>query len=70
MLFLGVVEVVGKLSSLYFAVCVRVFGWCVVLEISSFFRLGSRPSAAPIAYLRATFLLGVMPLMPATLDSF
>jgi hypothetical protein len=67
--FLGLVEVVGRLPSLYFVACVLVVGWCTVMEISSFFRLGSRPSAAPVAYLHATLLLGSVPPMPTTLDS-
>jgi hypothetical protein len=66
--FLGLVEVIEILPLLYFAACVPVVGWCIVLEISSFFRLGSRPSTAPVAYIHATFLLGDVPLMPATLD--
>jgi hypothetical protein len=69
MSFLGLVEVVGRLPSLYFAVCVLIVGRCVVLEISSLFRLGSRPSAASVAYLRVALLLGVVPPMLATLDS-
>jgi hypothetical protein len=67
--FLGLVEVIGRLPSLYFAACVPIVGQCVVLEISSFFRLGSRPSATPVAYLRATLLLGVVPPMLGTLNS-
>jgi hypothetical protein len=68
MTFLGLVEVVGRIPSLYFATCVLVFGRCVVLEIFSFFWLGSRPSTAPVAYLCVAFILGVVPPMPATLD--
>jgi hypothetical protein len=67
--FLGLFEVVGRIPSLYFAMFVPVVGLCIVLEISSFFRLGSRPLSTPIVYLHVSLLLGVVPPMPPTLDS-
>jgi hypothetical protein len=69
MISLGVVEVIERLPSLYFAACVPVVGWCVVLEIASFFQLGSRPSTVPVAYLHVSLLLGVVPLMYAIMGS-
>jgi hypothetical protein len=69
MLSLGVVEAVERLPSLYFAACVPIVGRCVVLEITSFSRLGPRPSVAPVVYLHAAFLLGVLLLMSTILGS-
>jgi uncharacterized membrane protein len=66
---LGVVAVIERLPSLYFAVCVLVVGLCIVLQTSLFFRLGSRTSVALVAHLHATFLLGVMPPMSTIMDS-
>jgi len=65
MLSIGVVD---SLRDFHHNVC--TFVWrCVVLQTSSFFRLGSRPSAAPVAYLHVALLLGVVPPIPTTLDS-
>jgi hypothetical protein len=69
MISLGVVEVIERLPSLYFASCVPIVGRCVVLEIASFFLLGSRPSAVPVAYLHVTLLLGTVLLMSVILGS-
>jgi hypothetical protein len=66
--FLGLVEVVGRLPSLYFAVYVPVVGLFIVLRTSSFFQLGSKYLSAPVACMHATFLLGSMPPMYAILD--
>jgi hypothetical protein len=67
--FLGLAKVVGRLPSLYFAVYVPVVGLCVVLQTSSFFRLGSKSLFVPIACLHVAFLLGVVPPMSTILDS-
>jgi hypothetical protein len=67
--FLGLAEVVGKLPSLYFATYVPIFGLCIVLRTSSFFRLGSKSLSAPVVCLHAALFLGVVPLMSAILDS-
>jgi hypothetical protein len=69
MLSLGVVEVIERLPSLYFAACVPIVGRCIVLEIASFFQFGSRPSVVPVAYLHVALLLGVVLLMSAILGS-
>ena len=66
---LGVVAFVERLASLYFAVYVLVVGLCVVLQTSSFFRLGSWTSVALVAHLHVSLLLGVVPPMSAILDS-
>ena len=66
---LGVVAVTEKHPLLYFAVCVLVFGLCVAMRTSSFFRLGSKYLNAPIACLNDALLLGVVPLMSTILDS-
>jgi hypothetical protein len=69
MISLGVVEFIERLPSLYFAACVLVVGRCVVLEITSFFQLGSRPLAVPVAYLHVALILGSVPLMSAIMGS-
>jgi hypothetical protein len=69
MLSLRVVEVIERLPSLYFVACVPIVGWCVVLEIASFFQLGSRPLVAPVAYLHVALLLGAMLLMSGIMGS-
>jgi hypothetical protein len=66
---LGVVVVAEKRPLLYFAACVLVFGLCIALQTSSFFRLGSQTSVVIITHLHASFLLGVVPPMSAILDS-
>jgi hypothetical protein len=66
---LGVVAVIERRPLLYFATCVLVVLLCIALQTSSFFRLGSRTSAALVACLHATLLHGDVPLMSAILDS-
>jgi hypothetical protein len=67
--FLGLAEVVGKLPSLYFSTYVPIVGLWIVLQTSSFFRLGSKSLSMPVACLHAALFLGVVPLMSAILDS-
>ena len=69
MLSLGVVEVVERLPSLYFATCVPIVGGCIVLEIASFSQMGSRPLAVHVAYLHVTLILGVVLLMSTIFGS-
>jgi hypothetical protein len=67
--FLGLDEVVGRLPSLYFAAYVPIVGLCIVLQTSSFFRLGSKSLSTPIACLHASLLLGVVPPISEIMDS-
>ena len=67
--FLRLAEVVGRHPSLYFAAYVPVVGLCIFLRISSFFRLGSKTLSVPVVCLDASFLLVVVSLMSAILDS-
>jgi hypothetical protein len=67
--FLGLTEVVGRLSSLYFAVYVPVVGLCLVLRTSSLFRIGSNSLSVLVACMHVSLLLGAMHPMSAILDS-
>jgi hypothetical protein len=66
---LALVEVVKRLPSLWPRSCGSIARPCISMETSSFSRLVTRPLVAPIAYMHAASLLGVVTPMLVTLDS-
>jgi hypothetical protein len=56
--FLGWVEVIGRLPSLYSEACESAIGLSVALEASSFSLQVTRPSVAPIDFHLRTSPLG------------